>query len=215
MKLSDSTTWSIPVESITINDPIWGQIKIQRWSKFHFYQSADHPMEIILVQRQGKGLSKKAAKPMWLAWIGAEKISLKSLWEFYLRRFAIEHWNRFVKQRLHWTKAKLGTTLKGQRWSDLMTILTWQLWLAREIIEDNPLPWQKPQSKEKLTPGRVAQSVAGVLATIGTPAKSPKPRGKSPGWEKGKKRNKKPHCPVVKKTVTRKKKEKKAEKEAA
>ena len=215
MKLSDSTTWSIPVESITINDPIWGQIKIQRWSKFHFYQSADHPMEIILVQRLGKGLSKKAAKPMWLAWIGAEKISLKSLWEFYLRRFAIEHWNRFLKQRLHWTKAKLGTTLKGQRWSDLMTILTWQLWLAREIIEDNPLPWQKPQSKEKLTPGRVAQSVAGVLATIGTPAKSPKPRGKSPGWEKGKKRNKKPRCPVVKKTATRKKKEKKAEKEAA
>ena len=89
---------------------------------------------------------------MWLAWIGAEKLSLKSLWEFYLRRFAIEHWNGFVKQRLHWTKAKLGTTQKGQRWSDLMPIVTWQLWLAREIVEDNPLPWQKPQPKEKLTP---------------------------------------------------------------
>ena len=96
-----------------------------------------------------------------------------------------------------------------------MTILTWQLWLAREIIEDNPLPWQKPQSKEKLTPGRVAQSISGVLVTIGTPAKSPKPRGKSPGWETGKKRNKKPRYPVVKKTVTRKKKEKKEQKEAA
>ncbi len=109
-------------------------------------------MEIILVQRKGKGLSKKAAKPMWLAWIGLEKLSLESLWQHYLRRFTIEHWNRFVKQRLHWTKAKLGTTEKGQRWSDLMTILTWQLWLAREIIEDNPLPWQKPQPQEKLTP---------------------------------------------------------------
>ncbi len=72
--------------------------------------------------------------------------------QHYLRRFAIEHWNRFLKQRLHWTKAKLGTTEKGQRWSDLMTIATWQLWLAREIIEDNPLPWQKSQPKEKLTP---------------------------------------------------------------
>ena len=39
-----------------------------------------------------------------------------------------------------------------------MPILTWQLWLSREIIEDNPLPWQKPQPPEKLTPGRVAQS---------------------------------------------------------
>ncbi len=90
-----------------------------------------------------------------------------------------------------------------------MPILTWQLWLAREIIEDNPLPWQKPQSADKLTPGRVAQSFSGVLATIGTPAKSPKPRGKSPGWKTGKKRHKKPRYPIVKKTVTRKKKDKK------
>lgn len=90
-----------------------------------------------------------------------------------------------------------------------MPILTWQLWLAREMIEDNPLPWQKPQPLEKLTPGRVAQGFAGLLAVIGTPAKPPKPRGKSPGWEKGKKRKKKPRYPVVKKTVTRQKKDKK------
>ena len=106
--------------------------------------------------------------------------------------FAIENWNQFVKQRLHWTKAKLGTTEKGQRWSDLMPLLTWQLWLAREIIEDNPLPWQKPQTQEKITPGRVSQSFSGVLTAIGTPAHTPKPRGKSPGWEKGKQRKKKP-----------------------
>ena len=78
MKLSDSTTWGTPVESIEIDDPTWGKIKIQRWSQFHFYHSADQPMDIILIQRQGKGLSKKAAKPMWLAWIGLEKLSLES-----------------------------------------------------------------------------------------------------------------------------------------
>ena len=90
-----------------------------------------------------------------------------------------------------------------------MPILTWQLWLSREIIEENPLPWQKPQALDKLTPGRVAQSFSGLLSVIGTPAKSPKPRGNSPGWETGKKRNKKPRYPVVKKTVTRQKKDKK------
>ena len=57
----------------------------------------------------------------------------------------------------------------------------------RGIIEDEPLPWQKPQPMEKLTPGRVAQGFSGVLAVIGTPAKPPKSRGKSPGWKKGKK----------------------------
>ena len=72
MKLSDPTTWGLPVESIEIDDPTWGVIEIQRWSQFHFYHSPDHPMEIILIQRQGKGLSKKAAKPMSrrLDWLG-------------------------------------------------------------------------------------------------------------------------------------------------
>ncbi len=134
MKLSDPTTWAVPVESIEINDPTWGIVKIQRWSQFHFYHSPDQPMEIILIQRQGKGLSQKAAKPMWLAWIGQEKLSLEELWKYYLRRFAIEHWNRFVKQRLHWKLPKLGTTQKGQRWSDLMPILTWQLWLSLDAF---------------------------------------------------------------------------------
>ncbi len=52
-----------------------------------------------------------------------------------------------------WTKPQLGTTEKGQRWSDLMTIVTWQLWLAREIIEDNPLPWATASTKREINPG--------------------------------------------------------------
>ena len=32
--------------------------------------------------------------------------TLSQLWRLYLRRFAIDHWNRFAKQRLHWTYAK-------------------------------------------------------------------------------------------------------------
>ncbi len=66
MRLSDPESWAIPVARIEIDDPTWGVIEIQKWSQFHFYQSADYPMEIILVQRKGKNLSQRAAKPMWL-----------------------------------------------------------------------------------------------------------------------------------------------------
>ncbi|MEH2450490.1 hypothetical protein [Nostoc sp.] len=45
--------------------------------------------------------------------------------------------------------------------------------------------------------------MGGVFAVIGTPTFAPKPRGKSPGWEPGKKRHRKNRCPIVKKTVTR------------
>lgn len=88
-----------------------------------------------------------------------------------------------------------------------MPLMTWQLWLAREIVTDNPLPWQKPQPAAKLTPGRVAQAFGGVLAAIGTPARKPKPRGKSLGWPKGKKRTPRTRYPVVKKGFSRSKKE--------
>jgi len=86
--------------------------------------------------------------------------------------------------------------------------MTWQLWLAREMVVDKPLPWQKACGLGHLTPGRVAQSLGGVLAMIGTPARAPKPRGKSPGWTKGRKRAKRPCYPVVKKGFSRKKKKK-------
>ena len=43
-----------------------------------------------------------------------------------------------------------------------MPLITWELWLARAVVADNPLPWQK--SMAKLTPGRVAQSMGGVFS---------------------------------------------------
>ncbi|WP_339386640.1 hypothetical protein [Calothrix rhizosoleniae] len=53
----------------------------------------------------------------------------------YLRRFGVDHWYRFAKQRLHWTLPKLSTPEQSDRWSGLMPVITWQLWLARDILE--------------------------------------------------------------------------------
>jgi hypothetical protein len=198
-KLSESDTWSTPVETLEIDDPVWGKIEIKHWTGLHFRETADVPMDIILIQRKGKNLSADAAKAIWLACLIEKMPTLVEIWPLYQRRFAIDHWNRFAKQRLHWTLPKLSTPEQGQRWSDLMPLLTWQLWLARSIVQDNPLPWQKPHLTGHLTPGRVAQAFATLLAVIGTPAHEPKPRGKSSGWPKGKKRQKKIRYPVVKK----------------
>ncbi len=71
-----------------------------------------------------------------------------------------------LSQRLHWTLPKLSTPKQCERWTDLMPLISWELWLAREIVCDNPLPWHKPANK--LTPSRVAQSFAGVLLAIDT-----------------------------------------------
>ena len=140
-------------------------------------------MLLLQVERLDERRGGKASKPLWLTWVGEEMPPLSEVWQLYLRRFAVDHWYRFAKQGLHWTLPKLSTPKQCERWSDLMPFMTWELWLARDIVTDNPLPWQKREAK--LTPARVAQAMGGVLATIGTPAQPPKPRGKSPGWPQG------------------------------
>ena len=89
-------------------------------------------------------------------------------------------------------------------------LMTWQLWLAKDLVEEHHLPWQS--SQKNLTPGRVAQSLFLLLVEIGTPATLPKTRGKSPGWKQGKKRKKRKTYPIAKKSHSR---SKKANKEVA
>lgn len=157
-------------------------------------------MSVILAERLKPDGSKRVAKPMWLAFIGESMPSCTEILHFYLRLFGVDHWYRFAKQRLHWTLPKLSTPEQSDRWSDLMPLITWQLWLARDIVRDHPLPWQI--TAPKLTPGRVAQSIGAILAVIQTPAKPPKPRGKSPGWKPEQTRQRKINYPLVKKRTT-------------
>ncbi len=203
-KLNDSSTWWTPDQIIEVNDPKIGRLSIRVWCHLHFQQSKDHSMNLIQIQRLDEfGLPKN--KALWLAWVGLKMPALSSFWQLYCRRFAIDHWYRFAKGRLHWTLPQLSTPEQCQRWSDLLPLMTWQLWLAHAIVHDNPLPWQKKQSK--LSPGRVAQSMAAVFAAIGTPSIEPKPRGKSPGWPAGKLRLRRIRYPTVKKSTAKPKKE--------
>ena len=203
-KLADKNTWGEPVATWEIEDHSWGTVQVQQWFGLHFRASATHSMHILRITVSGQHSGKPSPKPMWLGWLGGQMPSLEQTWRHYLRRFAVDHWNRFLKQRLHWTLPHFSTTELAERWSDLMPLMSWQLWLAREIVKDNPLPWQKSQTK--LTPGRVAQGFTAILAAIDTPAGKPKPRGKSPGWQKGKPRQQKTRYPVVKKTTPKSKK---------
>jgi len=96
-------------------------------------------MDLIQVQRLNQNAVNQF-KPLWLAWVGIDIPELSDFWRLYLQRFAVDHWYRFAKQRLHWTVLKLSTSQQCESWSDLLPLMTWQLWLARDIVADNPLP---------------------------------------------------------------------------
>jgi hypothetical protein len=204
-ELNDPTTWSQAASVLELDDPKLQRVRITLWQNLHFRQAATREMLLMRVERLDEQGNLRVSKPLWLAWVGEQMPPVEEVWRLYLRRFTIDHWYRFLKQRLHWTVPKLSTPKQCERWSDLMPLMTWELWLARDIVTDNPLPWQK--QGVQLTPGRVAQAMGGVFAVIGTPACPPKPRGKSPGWTPGKTRLRKNRFPTVKKTATPPRKE--------
>jgi hypothetical protein len=196
-KLNDPETWSEPTTTIEITDPKIGRVRITHWRDFHFRASPERPMQIVRVEViEPLGRNRKF-QPMWLAWLGKTMPDLDVLWLKYLRRFALEHWYRF-------TLPQISSTQAAERWSALMSLMTWQLWFARLDCVDSPLPWQSPQ--DNLAPGRVAQTFAVIIAAIGTPAIPPKLRGKSPGRAMGDRRPPRTRYPTVKKHVSKRKK---------
>lgn len=202
-KLNDATTWWSADAQLEVEESNWGRLQLQMWGSMRLRRVPNQTLWLIQLQRLNPA-ALTPAKPLWLIWVGLQPPDLNTVWHQYFRRFAIDHWYRFAKQRLHWTLPQLSTPEQCQRWSDLMPLLTWQLWLARCHVQDSPLPWQKPSTH--LSPGRTANAFASVLALIGTPAPPPKPRGKSPGWNPGQPRSRRIRYPTVKKRFTKPKK---------
>ena len=200
-KLKEPTTWAEPDEGLLVQDPQLGPVQLSLWRELHFRKAPQQSLILLRIERRQARGTRRDPKDLWLVWAGEAPPALPEWWRLYLRRFGIDHWYRFTKQRLRWTLPHLATPEQAQRWSDLMPLMTWELWLARQIVTDQPLPWQKPQAHP--TPGRVCQSLGAVLAVIGTPAQPPKPRGKSTGWPKGRVRKRRERHPVVKKSQKR------------
>ncbi len=180
-KFSDPTTWWEPEQVLRDQHPKFGERKIQVWKGLRFSKALDCRMTVARVEHLQAPGTRRKPRVTWFAWVGEEPP--ERWWEYYELRYRIEHWYRFAKGRLHWTLPKLATLEQCERWSDLMPLLTWELWLAREWVQDTPLPWQKRQTQ--LTPGRVCQGMQNILVAIGTPTQVCKPRGKSPGWPTG------------------------------
>jgi hypothetical protein len=110
---------------------------------------------------------------------------LDLIWRSYVRRFDLEHTFGFLKQSMGWTTPRVRHPEQADRWTWLVVAAFTQLRLARRCIEDLRLPWERRYEAGRLTPIRVHRAVSALLAHLGTPAKLPKPCGRSPGRPKG------------------------------
>jgi hypothetical protein len=192
----EAATWGAPAESLEGEDAHWGQVRLRRWNQLHAQQDAETAFDVVQIESHRE--RERPPEPVWVACQGGAGASVEEIWRWYDHRWPIEPSIRFRKERLHWTLPRLQDEERCDRWTTLVTLAQWELYLARELVSDRPLPWQAPQRER--TPGRVQAGVAAILLGMGSPAAAPQTRGKSPGWPPGRPRQRPERHPVVRKS---------------
>lgn len=211
-RFKDPTTHGVPDREATLEHPDYGTVVVRAWGiaagtegkGLHVRHAPDAPFSIVQVQVGRLPRRERPPAPLWLAWLGgALPDDLTLVWRWYLRRFTVEHGLRFAKQTLGWTTVRPRDPAAADRWTWLIALAFWQLWLARPLVAAQHLPWETPQPPDRLSPGRVRRAFAGLFVQVGTPARPPKPRGKSPGRRHGQRPRPHPRCAVVRRTPKR------------
>ncbi len=188
-------TWPAPAAEHAVEDEQYGRVRVRAWAGLHPKQQA-HPNRgtrkprplvrgtVVLVEVDR--LPARPSKPrVLLAQAGPGAPDLDVLWRAYVRRFDLEHTLRFAKQGLGWTTPRVRHPEQADRWTWLVLVADTQLRLARPWVADRRLPWERPLDPAKLTPSRVRRALSALLPVVGTPAKAPKPCGRSRGGPEG------------------------------
>src|SRR5215216_832637 len=193
---ADPTTWPTPTATHLVVDDQYGTVTVAAWSGLHPKQQR-HPGHgtrgprpivrgtIIRVQVERVPARTRPPKVLWLWWSGPGSCDLDLAWRAYVRRFDLEHTIRFPEQ--------------ADRWTWLVLAAYTQLRLARDVVADRRLPWERPRPQPRLSPYRVRRGFPRLLCALGSPASAPKPSGRSPGRPKGRASGPTTRYPAIKK----------------
>lgn len=191
----DPDTWGAPDQEVELVEARWGQVRLRRWNGLHEQRDAAGQLAVVLVESHRE--REQPPEPFWLAAEGETGTEVEPLWRWYEQRWPIEPSIRFRKQALGWTTPRFQDPQRCDRWTDLVTLAQWELYLARELVHDRPRPWEAAQAAK--TPARVQAGLGALFAAIGSPTQGPQPRGKAPGWPAGRERARPPRHRVVRK----------------
>lgn len=161
-----------------------------------------------VLDEEGRPVFKR---PLWLIVMGErrQELSLVEAWEAYVQRYDVEHFFRFGKQRLLMAAYQTPNVEHEENWLEIVSLAQTQLWLARDLAEALPRPWERylPQPESQVaSPSEVQRDFGRIIREIGTPAQPPKPRGNSSGRAKGTQMPRRKRHPVIKKSQKARKK---------
>jgi PAS domain-containing protein len=209
-------TWPPPDGDLTVEDVQYGTVRVRAWTRLHPKTQGEHAQRdargrrplvrgtLLLVEVSRLPQQTREPQALWLWWHGPPAAGVPDLdraWRAYVRRFDLEHTFRFLKQTLNWTLPRVRHPEQADRWTWLVVLAYTQLRLARPLVDDQPLPWQRPQRAGKLTPARVRRAFSLLLPRLPVLACTPKPCGRSPGRPKGKRSGSATRYPALTKAI--------------
>jgi hypothetical protein len=209
---ADPATWPAPTSEVAAEDGQYGTVRVRAWCGLHA-ETQEHPGRgtggprpivrgtVVLVEVSKLPRPTPAPKQLWLWWSGPEAPDLAVLWRACVRRFDLEHTLRFCKQALGWTTPRVRHPEQADRWTWLVLAAHAQLRLARAVVADRRLPWERPLASARLTPARVRRGFSALLPALGSPADAPKPCARSSGRPEGSRRGPAPRCAALKKAA--------------
>lgn len=190
------------------------QVLLQRWNDVVMQGSKterthEHPFDLLKVTVMDEKGKPVYRRPLWVIIVGARRraVCSKDAHIAYGRRYDIEHFFRFGKQRLQLVNSQTCKTHHEENWHWIGVLAYNMLYHARSLASAVPYPWEKKKiqvlnSIER--PSQVQRDYGRIIREIGTPAPAPKPRGKSPGRQLGQKSGERPDCPVIRKSAVKK-----------
>ena len=166
-----------------------------------------HPFRLIRVNCFDSNGVLIFKRPMWLIVLGKRRneLSLIHIVEAYRQRYDVEHFFRFGKQKLLMNAIQTPSVKREENWMQIVQLAYIQLWAARELAEQVPYPWERylpTKNGATASPSTTQRDFGRLIQQVGTPAKSPKPRGKSPGRPKGQTQPARKRQAVIKKSKT-------------
>jgi Transposase DDE domain len=213
-RCTDPASWGTPDATLLADDRQYGRVEVSCWSALHpklnqhsrFAGSQAPIVPRTIIRVEVEHLPKptsRAKKTLWLWWAGpaGQSPDLDLCWRAYIRRFDIEHTLRFAKNTLGWTTPRVRLPEQADRWTWLVLAAYTQLRLARGLLADQRLPWERPRDPQQLTPTRIRRGFRALVTHLGTPARPPKPSRAGPGRPKGSLSGPAPRHPAIKKAA--------------
>ena len=183
------------------------QVRLDRWNDIIVRGSDkerthEHPFDLVrvtVIDGKGKPVYKR---PLWVMVTGARRREVTSFQAFdsYCRRYDIEHFFRFGKQKLGLVNSQTCDTCHEEGWHWIALLAYSMLYHARQLAQSTAYPWEKKRVRviaPNQRPSQVQRDYKRIIRGIGTPASIPKPRGKSPGRQLGAQVPQRPICDLI------------------